>query len=137
MTQEDKELLLKDLSARLPYGVIVEFPELFRPTLKIREKLESIDKGHVNDCGQSIEFVKPFLRSMSSITKEEVKYKLSTFFKISNTKIEGVGYIPTLNSISAIGYIDWLNAHHFDFRNLIERGLALEAPDGMYNLKEV
>ena len=30
------------------------------------------------------------------------------------------------------GYIDWLNAHHFDFRGLIEKGLALEAPEGMY-----
>jgi hypothetical protein len=28
--------------------------------------------------------------------------------------------------------IDWLNVHHFDYRNLIDKGLAIEAPDGMY-----
>ena len=73
---------------------------------------------------------------MSSMTLEEIKYKLSTFFRVINTNIEGVGYIPTLNSFSAIKFIDWLNANHFDYRGLIEKGLALEAPEGMYNIKE-
>jgi hypothetical protein len=35
-------------------------------------------------------------------------------------------YVPTLETF------DWLNAHHFDYRGLIEKGLALEAPEGMY-----
>jgi hypothetical protein len=33
-------------------------------------------------------------------------------------------------------YIDWLNKHHFDYRGLIEKGLALEAPEGMYSIKD-
>lgn len=28
--------------------------------------------------------------------------------------------------------IDWLLAHHFDYRGLIPMGLALEATEGMY-----
>ena len=69
---------------------------------------------------------------MSSMTLEEIKYKLSTFFRVINTNIEGVGYVPTLNYISATEYVDWLNANHFDYRGLIEKGIALEAPEGMY-----
>ena len=71
---------------------------------------------------------------MSSMTMEEIKYKLSKFFRIINTNIEGVGYIPTLNSGSAIEYVNWLLENHFDYNNLIEKGLALEAPEDMYNI---
>ena len=110
MTLEDIKLLFLDLCARLPYGVIIEHPELFRPTLKVKEKLEGIDKGRINDCGISVEYVKPYLRPMSSMTEEESK-------EFSNMEI--VGY----------SNYDWLNAHHFDYRGLIERGLAIEVTE--------
>ena len=45
------------------------------------------------------------------------------------------GYKQTLTVIyqdKALELLDWLNAHHFDYRNLIGKGLALRAPEGMY-----
>ena len=72
MTQEEKSLLLRDLCARLPYGVMIQIPELFYPQRKITEKLVTInDLWHFNDDGTYIENVKPYLRPMLSMTKEE------------------------------------------------------------------
>ena len=123
MTQEDKELLLKDLCARLPYGVMIQIPELFYPQRKVAEKLVTIyDLWHFNDNGTYIENVRPYLRPMSSMTEEEKPYYQAFF------NYDGVEYPDE--------YIDWLNAHHFDYRGLIEKGLALEALEGMYDLKK-
>lgn len=119
MTQEDKQLLLKDLSARLPYGV-----KILQGGVVI-ETLQSICKVGDNDYtvnpitndmynGFHIEQVKPYLRPMSSMTEEERKefdYNVPCDFYSD---------------------IDWLLEHHFDYRELIEKGLALEAPEGMY-----
>lgn len=107
MTQEDKELLLKDLSGRLPYGV------------KIRSFMADVKLNYDN----YLEYIKlncfrPYLRPMSSMTEEE-KEEYQAFFNY-----DGVEYPEE--------YIDWLNAHHFDYRGLIEKGLALEALEGMY-----
>lgn len=142
MTQEDKELLLKDLCERLPYGVRVKITD--EGVLSVDSEKGTLDGKETmgDDCFTikcdkdswilSCDEFKPYLRPLSSMTVEEIKYKLSKFFKIINTNIEGIGYVPTLNSGSAIEYIDWLNVHHFDYRGLIPIGLALEAPDGMY-----
>ena len=120
MTQ-DKDLLLKDLCARLPYGVMIRIPELFHPHIKITEKLVTInDLWNFNDSGIYIENVRPYLRSLSSMTKDE-KREYQAFFNY-----DGIDCPEE--------YIDWLNAHHFDYRGLIEKGLALEAPEDMYKL---
>ena len=68
----------------------------------------------------------PFIRPMSSMTDEE---KNQWFDIINHYNKEGN---PILTSIESI---DWLNANHFDYRELIEKGLALEAPKDMYNTK--
>lgn len=129
MTQEDKQLLLKDLCARLPYhtkcycewskeapngtsGCIDELSTF------LIDELEIIGVPEY-DC--QISDIKPYLRPMSSMTEEEKK---------------------TLNNILEYQYYsddscmceagDWLLEHHFDNRHLIEKGLALEAPEGMY-----
>ena len=121
MTQEDKQLLLKDLSARLPYGVMIQIPELFYPQRKVIEKLVTIDDlWHFNDNGIYIENVKPYLRPMSSMTEEEKE----EYHKLCDSYY-GI-YFDSIDSI------DWLNANHFDYRGLIEKGLALEAENGMY-----
>ena len=116
----DKDLLLKDLSARLPYGVICEID--LKPY-----KLKGINKHKKLwwfefDGFRYLDGVKPYLRPMSSMTVEE-KIDYRAFFNY-----DGIEYPDE--------YIDWLNAHHFDYRGLIEKGLALEAPKGMYNIKE-
>ena len=117
MTQEEKELLLKDLCGRLLYGVFVEYDYgdgVKRATEFHGNYLYLMMIGKL----QWKDF-KPYLRPMSSMTKEEKK---EVFACVSSK-----GW-----AVSAYQEIDWLNAHHFDYRGLIERGLVLEAPEGMY-----
>ena len=120
MTQEEKQLLLQDLCARLPYGVVVVLDEKFgfnkgtRPLVK-----ELLDL-------YCVEGMKPYLRPMSSMTEEEE----NEYWNIDNRSYScpmDYAHIP------ASERIDWLNAHHFDYRGLIEKGLAIEAPKGIYN----
>ena len=126
MIQEDKEILLKDLCARLPYGV--------RVCYKIHLEDELIDvtlSGLLLDYfnNKTVVEVKPYLRSMSSMTEEEIKEAEN----ISRLKyIDGT--FAELRQFTLINdnFVDWLNAHHFDYRGLIEKELALEAPENMY-----
>ena len=110
MTQEEKELLLKDLCARLPYGVIV----------KDRNAIHELSTGNTEfvDLFNGKCHIKPYLRPMSSMTDEEAK---------------GIGEFLSGNFY--VNIIDWLNAHHFDYRGLLEEGLALEAPEDMYKIE--
>lgn len=84
---------------------------------------------------------KPYLRSLSSITEEE-KRELSKKYvwDISCGQIKiryhSDGYWDNNTKCPTSEYLrlfDWLNMHHFDYHGLIEKGLALEAPKGMYN----
>lgn len=109
MSTEEKELLLKDLCARLPYGVIVNYNGLTDYTLDVK-----LMTTHF------IEKMKPYLRSINSITVNE-KYD---FNQLGSNSL-------SIQDLS-INEVDWLNAHHFDYRGLIEKGLALKAPEGMY-----
>ena len=113
MTQEDKELLLKDLSARLPYEVI-----LLSPNGKVTYQTDG------NTAAELLveEGWKPYLRPLSSMTeKEKIDYR--AFFNY-----DGVEYPEE--------YIDWLNAHHFDYRGLIEKGLAIAVTEENNPYKE-
>ena len=129
--EEDKELLLKDLCARLPYGVKIH-KALYEATTLNERDIESFRKGFDDT-------LIPYLRPMSSMTDEEK----CEFRRISNCKVykddfynedceysEGFTYIDKNTEIETF---NWLNAHHFDYRGLIKRGIALEAPKGMYN----
>ena len=132
MTPEEKELLFKDLCGRLPYGVKVKYPG--NETMEIRgidspsRTFSLVKWGEWNYTavpiceavwdGEGAQEFKPYLRPMSSMTEEERAKKDELFGS----------YILDNNP----AYIDWLNAHHFDYRGLIEKGLALEAPEGMY-----
>ena len=124
MTQEERNLLVKDLCTRLPYGVIAkkEYTFVFtNGTLSKSKEIEKIDLEDVeylingDDC---VDVLKPYLRPMSSMTEEEeIEFQDINLFELPYT-VEG---------------LDWLNAHHFDYRGLIIDGLAIEAPEGMYN----
>jgi len=132
MAQEDKELLLVDLSARLPYHPIVYVDENL-PRLKLGVATRvweyiAVDKP----C-------KPYLRPMSSMTEEEKEELLNRLPKYWGLEIDKLGDLyfdicdasyPDIELLTDI--IDWLNVHHFDYRGLIEKGLALEALEGMY-----
>ena len=132
MTQEDKELVLIDLSARLPYGVKCCFRYSIKSKI-LREADNFVLTPTLYDiftCKRFEEdYIKPYLRPMSSMTEEEKEeYKtISIWGEVRESKSHYTDICPTIE-----GY-DWLNAHHFDYRGLIEKGLALEAPEGMYN----
>ena len=123
MTQEDKQLLLKDLCARLPYGVMVEITSdggMVEASYNMR-----LDTGLLADLLYSEDGFKPYLRLMSSMTKEEnIEWDAEYAYNINSFPYEQ--YLAEM--------VDWLNAHHLDFRGLIEKGLALEAPEGMYKI---
>ena len=121
MTRENKELLLKDLCARLPYNVIcqVEFKENGKYNSKVM-LLSGIftDESYFTTKGGSIysNEYKPYLFPISSMTDEQKQ----EYQHITERWMYDSSY-----SIS--DSIDWLNAHHFDYRNLIQMNLAIDA----------
>ena len=139
---EKEDLLLKDLCARLPYGVICEDMEgkvrpLFgiTPTQHFVVTLDNVVDGTNNGLKYcTIDCVKPYLRSMSSMTEEECIELGNIKATIENIS-EVIPNVPYYIEVAYSKQIDWLNKHHFDYRGLIEKGLALEAPEGMYDLK--
>ena len=116
MTQENKELLLKDLCARLPYGVKVLYEGQVKEIQYIEplyNELKLLDDFSNYTIG--IEDIKPYLRPMSNMTDEERK------------EYNKIQCVYGVTSISKHGEMtDWLNKHHFDYRGLIPMDLAIE-----------
>ena len=139
MTQEQKELLLKDLYARLPYDVTIHYHWEIKGTdriIDVDRKLEFSDVEslkymltELQDNRLIIEW-KPYLRPMSSITKEElheVQEILGKGVEIHEDFILSVdSSINSFTYLELIAVFGWLNAHHFDYRGLIPKGLAIE-----------
>lgn len=125
MIQKDKELILKDISGRLPYCPVVQI-SLFRNDGRKRDI--DLDPRVTENIWELIDkyCALPYLRPMSSMTATEVLEYIS--LKESIVASDGITY-----AFETYKSIDWLNAHHFDYRNLIEKGLAIEALEGMYN----
>ena len=158
MTQEEKELLIKDLSARLTYGVIVDYKEdeydfhhwkistLHAPAYSQSGSLINTDSdgwieyNEYKGCGMStgsrplhLEVTLPFLRSMSSMTEEEkIELCIRAYAPDEMKTIDEKLYVIQTNAKNAT---DFYNEHHIDYRGLIPMGLALEAPEDMYNTK--
>lgn len=134
MKQEEKELLLFDISSRFPCGLHIKtnmekYPEIILDKID-KDKVE--DSWYFNGIFEIID-CKPYLRPMSSMTAEE-EYEYHRYKDIDYAKICEMEHKEMLET-TALCFsraIDWLNAHHFDYRGLIEKGLALEAPEGMY-----
>lgn len=108
MTKEEKKLLLIDLCGRLLFGVICN-SKPYRNILFNTSYILHIEEYEI----------KPYLRPMSSMTEVERQ--------IYETMSRGYTVIQQAT------FFDWLNEHHFDYRGLIDKGLALEAPSDMYN----
>lgn len=130
MTQEEKELLLKDLSARLPYGVKVK-----RKSKQFGEDIVLVDMYNFSYFLESTDFeheaIQLYLRPMSSMTEEEYNEYELTFDNVvvysghNNNNIHSE-HRPTYETF------DYLDSIHVDYRDLIPKGLALEAPEDMY-----
>lgn len=112
MTQEEIDLLIKDISARLPYGIICNTS--FWRDVKITP---DIMEWFINN----VDFfdLRPYLRPLNSMTEEEYK-EYTDIDNRSYSCPKDYAHIP------ASDRIDWLNKHHFDYRGLIEKELALE-----------
>ena len=141
MNKQDKELILKNLCARLPY-------KLHCRVFKLNEDIKENDdilygvigdnvitlKSDEDECLMYYQ-IKPYLRPMSSMTEIEK----DDFFdnldgEVDNmVNLNGIFFRNNIVPFDNLNYvIDWLNSHHFDFSGLIEKGFALPAPDGMY-----
>lgn len=122
--EEFKLLLLKDLYARLPYGTIIQVKEWATVDTELKF-------GHIERLQYDEIELKPYLRPMSSMTEEEkhelyqVFQECPTIIKTFPTYAEFFIYADIINSIDMVNVIDWFNAHHFDYRGLIEKGLAI------------
>ena len=131
MTQEEKQLLLQDLCARLPYGVICKMWGS-KEENALEAKFTASDYASLeSDSPYSLEYCKPYLRPMSSMTDEEKEELYEVSGLICYDGLFTCKKLAKKQSFIA-DTTDWLNAHHFDYRGLIEKGLALEAPEGMY-----
>ena len=129
MTNEEKQLLFKVLCAMLPYGIIIyrlNDNSVHRFMSNAAENMDML--SHFLEYSENDEF-KPYLRPMSSMTEEEKK----EFLELSDCMIDDWMIKPETCCYFMNKLTDWLNEHHFDYRGLIEMGLALEAPEGMYN----
>ena len=131
MTQEDKELLIKDLCARLPYGV--KLKKNYGDNTTVELCGIDVDKNTINICefkGKSITvcdiniplflaMVKsrylPYLFPMSSMTEEQER------------ELTNITYSNNDDATIALLTVDWFNKNHLDYRGLIEKGLAIDA----------
>ena len=118
MSTKDKELLIKDLCARLPYNCRVFYEYIDDLDGKTYGYSLTLNTWCIDEFVANKAVIKPYLRPLSSMTKEEWNDYKSTW-KLVEHDLEDT-YEPCIESF------DWLNEHHFDFRNLIERGLAID-----------
>ena len=148
MTQEDKELLIKDLCARSPYKPKIKVSSVWNENKEVEEDIVDsvycvMPDGYINtetiDSDISLDDIVLYLRPMSSMTEEEKNELNKRFYNIGYFFTQEPPYDHGLMvQHSDIGSIivsefsevyDWLNAHHFDYRGLIEKGLAIEVTE--------
>ena len=144
MKQEDKELLLKDLCARLPYEVKVLNSTYRGPTIRtllgrisddefiMKETYKQVSGEDYRNVRDNVHFtgyidsIKPYLRPLSSMTSDEKMTLAGICLKYApSSDVEGM--VSELLKFYCYRYLD--------YNHLIEKGLALEAPEGMYKIK--
>ena len=124
MTQEEKQLLLKDLCARIPYDLVVNVKDLGDVYLASVDWWEEVGVKDYTNTLYPLDDVKPYLRSISNMTEDEVE-EWERIVDVTQNWLR-IDSIPNA--------VNFFNKHHLDYHNLIEKGLALEAPANMYNI---
>lgn len=145
MTQENKELLLKDLCARLPYGVkcvcgvddATLIIEGINPNCNGASEVQvTYERSGIN-FDTKISSIKPYLFPLLSMTEEQLKEMQEIIGNPNEAciSVNTSGLELWLNSIDTDPTIwldtifevqDWLNRNHLDYRGLIEKGLAID-----------
>jgi hypothetical protein len=130
MTQEEKDLLLRDLCARLPYGVKIEvtYSKDSGSSLRARLCSEGINTLDTNILGllqQSEIYIKPYLFPLSSMTEEQIEEAKTYFWKdvdYGKSLIDkGINcFYPCFN------ILEFYHKYHLDYRGLIPKGLAID-----------
>ena len=139
MTKEEKQLLFKDLSARLPYHIRVKVWLKDGTTEEGMLDLEHNYGDVLRDAFyyNKIVDIKPYLRPMSSMTEEEfAEYEKANDLDTldsSETLRENMKAKARVRISKWYHGTDWLNAHHFDYRGLISKGLAIEVTEERIN----
>ena len=125
MTKEDKNLLIQDLSARLPYKTKIQLTEYSDLTgEKLPSKIKTLDycmlgKAQAYCKGFRKDEIKPYLFPLSSMTEEQsMEFALLQV----NTHKDGFLYV-----CDCANMMKWLLKNHFDIYGLIEKGLAIDA----------
>ena len=129
MTQEDKELLLKDMCARLTYGVKIEVVEN-----NDFSSIEELDCYYLNRVGNNFYSIKPYLFPLSSMTEEQ-KEKYCLFqdkiiyngIRVVNEDIMEYLNWCYKNHLDIMEYLNWCYKNHLDINSLISKGLAIDA----------
>lgn len=133
---EEEELLFKDLSQRLRYKVKCNVYGRIGTLTGLNDYGAEIDYGNGEDTTCEIQYCKPYLRSMKSITEEELHEVQEILGKGVEVHIDFISIVDS--SINELSYLelqalfDWLNKKMFDYLGLIGRGLALKASKDMY-----
>ena len=132
MTQSEKDLLLKDLCSRLPYKVKVQdtyYKSLEPAAIWLLDLHAQKVRMFADEGYQSIEYIKPYLFPISSITEEQWKEITDIQIKESLKSIDSNNdYMSNpLFSIGDLKTLDWCYANHIDYRGLIPMGLAIDA----------
>ena len=134
MKQEDKQLLLTDLCARLQYDVKVSYEGQVKEIQYIEPRYNELKLLDDSNYTIGIEEIKPYLRPMSSMTDEEI----IDFLSIPDLSMVSERFINDIKSgsfsimVHMSNYarnIDWLNKNMFDYRGLIPKGLAIEVDE--------
>ena len=138
MTQEEKELLIKDICARLPYGVKVRYSSyeaFITCTLQaINPVYNNVDLWSENACFNpvSISKIKPYLIPLSSMTEEQL-FEVQEILGRHEIEIED-GFLSivdsdrnTISYLEILALLEWFYKNHFDYRGLISMGLAIDA----------
>jgi hypothetical protein len=130
LSKEEKELLLKDLCARAPYGVKVQYNNNIYNIDYISPIYEEVKLDIPDNYTVMVFEVKPYLRSMRSITEQELHEIQEILGKGVELHIDFISIIDS--SINSLSYselqalFDWLNKNMFDYLGLIEKGLAID-----------
>jgi hypothetical protein len=135
MKQEDKDLLLKDLCARLPYGIRGKYIDKFyKEGMPFDPLVDNILISYKNPFSLLNGTIKPYLFPLSSITEEQynslyesgILDNCSHNYEYVNPHIYGVSFIFKQFKTYSLELIEWLNKNHFDYRGLISMGLAID-----------